>query len=607
MRGAKPKASGPRPTVVAIAVAVVVAGLAGGVGVAAADGPTVAVTVEGTALPDGGSVTVSDDPDVTVDVEANATVDRVSIRVNGSERHSFAPDDTAFERTVTLDLDEGDHELTVVAEANETASLAGTVTKDSTGPRISYTSPFTTDRSPPPDVVDLDAADVTLAGDLHDASGVDRLYVERTYEYSFAGDSENARRQIRIDEPGDSFSRSLLLGLGENELLVRATDSRGQTRIHRTTLRVTDDTRPEITVTAVEPVADGTEARIAGEVTDDVKVESLSVRAGSDAESFLLNPTSKEPSRERLAATFETTVAADAGTVVLEATDVAGNVRTEEVAVDLDRRVAPEIGVDRGRTVREDGAVRVRASVTGGETTGVVVETLDADGAILASETVHGPDGEARDEVAVDLRLPAADGETTVVLRATDARGEEHVRRLTVAPPTPTPTPTPAATPTSTATATAVTTTPTLTPTSTPAPTPTAADGDGRVLPVTTPVAVAVVGALVLVLVGLRGVGGGSGGSGGGGTTGPSRRPGSGGGGGSGGSTRYSGGGSGGSTRYSGGSGGGGSRTSHTDPGGDGLDPSEYEVPTDGAYTDAPLEELSESVRDRIEERDDRD
>ncbi len=601
MRGAKPRARGPRPTVVAIAVALavavaaVVAGLAGGVGVAAADGPTVAVTVEGTALPDGGSVTVSDDPDVTVDVGANATVERVSIRVNGSERHSFAPDDTAFERTVTLDLEEGDHELTVVAEANETASLAGTVTKDSTGPRISYTSPFTTDRSPPPDAVDLDAADVTLAGDLHDASGVDRLYVERTYEYSFAGDSESARSQIRIGDPGDSFSRSLLLGLGENELLVRATDSRGQTRIHRTTLRVTDDTRPEITVTAVEPVADGTEARIAGEVTDDVKIESLSVRAGSDAESFLLNPTSKEPSRDRLAAAFETTVAADAGTVVLRATDVAGNVRTEEVAVDLDRRVAPVIGVDRGRTVREDGAVRVRASVTGGETTGVVVETLDADGAILASETVHGPDGEARDEVTVDLRLPAADGETTVVLRATDARGEEHVRRLTVAPPTPAPTP--AATPTPTATA--VTPTPTLTPTSTPAPapTPTGTGGDGRALPVTTPVAVAVVGALVLVLVGLRGVGGGSGGSGGGGTTGPSRRPGSGGGGGSGGSTRYSG----------GGSGGGGSRTSHTDPGGDGLDPSEYEVPTDGAYTDAPLEELSESVRDRIEERDDRD
>jgi hypothetical protein len=469
------------------------------------------------------------------------------------------------------------------------------VTKDSTGPRISYTSPFTTDRSPPPDVVDLDAADVTLAGDLHDASGVDRLYVERTYEYSFAGDTESARRQIRIDEPGDSFSRSLLLGLGENELLVRATDSRGQTRIHRTTLRVTDDTRPEITVTAVEPVADGTEARIAGEVTDDVKVESLSVRAGSDAESFLLNPTSREPSRDRLAATFETTVAADAGTVVLEATDVAGNVRTEEVAVDLDRRVAPEIGFDRGRTVREDGAVRVRASVTGGETTGVVVETLDADGAILASETVHGPDGEARDEVAVDLRLPAADGETTVVLRATDARGEEHVRRLTVAPAaTATRVSTPTVTPTRTATAAP---TPTATPTGTPAATPTAAGGDGLSLPVTTPVAVAVVGALVLVLVGLRGVvGGGSGGSGGGGTTGPSRRPGSGGG--SGGSTRYSGG---------GGSGGGGSQSPPTGPGGDGLDPSEYEVPTDGAYTDAPLEELSESVRDRIEERDDRD
>lgn len=102
----------------------------------AAVAPDVTVRVGDSTLADGGSVTVTDDPEVGVEVAAESAIDSVSIRVDGDPVRTFSPDSDSFSETVTLDVTDGDHELTVVASADGTTTLGGTVTKDSAAPRV---------------------------------------------------------------------------------------------------------------------------------------------------------------------------------------------------------------------------------------------------------------------------------------------------------------------------------------------------------------------------------------------------------------------------------------------------------------------------------------
>jgi hypothetical protein len=405
---------------------VVVAGFAP----AAAAAPNLTVTVDGTTVEDGGTVTVTDDPLIGIEASGDGTIVSVELRVDGETRRTFQPDAESFSDTIDLDLDDGDHELTVVAAGSGTTRQTVTVRKDSDGPRVSYTSPFTTERTGPTGTVTIEEADTTIAGELFDRSGVEMVRIERNYEWMFAGQTRRDRTTHRIADPGDNFSRPLLFGLGENEMRVEVIDVHGQRSTHDFTVEVVDGTRPSIDLDRFE--RSGNTLEVAGVVSDNVKVESLSVRAAS-GEKSVLTETSREPNRERLTTEFEFSARVTDGTeeITLVATDVAGNTREWDVPLDYRGHIVPTVSIDEGATRVDGDGVAVSGLVADGRVTRVVVETVGPDGTTVSTATIH--EGEATDRVPVRARLGSADGDTTVVVRAVDADGRTHEATLTLA------------------------------------------------------------------------------------------------------------------------------------------------------------------------------
>lgn len=427
---------------------------------------TLTVSVDGTTVGDGDSVTVTDDPELALDLEEDESIQSVTVRVDGETRQSFAPNATAFSERVTLDLIDGEHEVSVLVDDQE--RLTATVLKDSTGPLMTFTSPFESAGRPSNGEVSIDQANVTLAAELSDLSGVSEVQIERSYEWTFAGRSRRDRATYRIENPGTNVSQPLLFGLGENDLHVVAIDTHGQRRTHDITVRVFDTQRPVIELERFERTGD--RLHVEGTVSDNVKVNSLAYRIeGTAQKSFVLNPTSAEPTRSRIAVDFAFTVPVGDSTeaVVLEATDVADNEREWTVPLDYRGHLEPRVTIAETRV--SDGGVDVTGSVADGRVVQVVVESVGPDGSVVDSRTVY--DGEATSSVEIRERLDAAGGETTVVIRAVDADGRTYSESATLATPTPTRTPTATPSPTPTATAT---------PTATPTPVATTTGDDGE-------------------------------------------------------------------------------------------------------------------------------
>jgi hypothetical protein len=434
-----------RDTAVALTVVVLATALVPAVGAQA----TLTVTVDGTTVGDGDSVTVTDDPEVALELEGDEPIRSVTVRVDGETRQSFAPNATAVSERVTLDLTDGEHEVSVLVDDKE--RLTATVVKDSTGPLVTFTSPFESAGTPPNGEAVIYRGNATLAAEFSDLSGVSEVRIERTYESAFAGQSRRDLETYRIENPGDNVSQPLLFGLGENELHVVAIDTHGQQRTHDITVRVLDSQRPVIELNRFERI--GTELHVAGTVSDNVKVNGLSYRvAGTGQKNFVVNPTSGKPTRSRLAVDFAFTVPVSDRTegVVLEATDIAENEREWSVPLDYRGHLEPTITI--GETRASDGGVEVDGTVADGQVTQVVVESVGPDGAVVDSRTVY--DGSATSRVEVRERLDAASGETTVVIRAVDTDGQTYRESVTLATPTPSPTRTPTATPSPTATTT---------------------------------------------------------------------------------------------------------------------------------------------------------
>ncbi|MFD1633343.1 hypothetical protein ACFSBJ_06285 [Haloplanus ruber] len=418
---------GTRRRVVATGVIVllVISGMASTVAAA----PTLDVRVDGASVDDGATVTVTDDPRLRVEASGESAVASIAVEVDGETRHSFQPDAESVSEQVTLDIDDGEHEVRVVAEGSGTTEWTATIRKDSDGPRVSYTSPFTTERGRPSEAVVLDHADTTLAADLADESGVQLVRIERDYEWTFGGRSRRDRQTYRISDPGDNFSRPMLFGLGENDLTVETRDVHGQRTTHDITIRVEDISQPSIDLDRFE--RNGNTLEIAGVVEDEVKVRSLDVRVDRDRKS-VVTETSREPTRERLSVAFEDRVrlTGDVQEVTFVATDVAGNTREWTVPLDYRGHIVPTIDIDDEATRVDGDADAVEGTVTDGQVRRVVVETLDADGNTVSTATAY--DGEVTERVDVRARLGRAEGETTVVVRAVDVDGQEHERTLTL-------------------------------------------------------------------------------------------------------------------------------------------------------------------------------
>jgi hypothetical protein len=442
---------------------------------------------------EGNTTLVESSPRLGIDVSADTELDVVSVRVDGTTRRQFTPNATTLSESFRLELASGEHTVTVVAKADEVTTHEVTVTKDAARPYVRYTAPFETEQyAPPPENARVNDTNVTLAGEFTDVTGVERVRIVRETRYRVGTRTRTDRAVYRVDDPGETFSQPLFLGIGTNNITARYYDEVGNRREHRLTITV-DDTAPP-SLAGLSAARTGSDRlRIRGTATDNGQLSSVTVRAQNrTSRTYLYGPTDGRPDPTARRHAFDTNATLRPGTtaVVINATDTAGNSVQRTVAVR--RTVVPDLRLAPGRTRMVNRSVVVAAgTATDGEIVAASVETVDPDtGDVVDLVSLH--DGRVVNDLGFEERLAAPEGRTvTVRLRVTDSAGTEHVvslnRTLTVEDES-TATATPTPTPTATATATA---TPTPTPATTTAAPPANATAAGITVPfvgVTVPV-----------------------------------------------------------------------------------------------------------------------
>ncbi|WP_200531433.1 hypothetical protein [Halorubrum sp. LN27] len=262
------------------------------------------MTVDGEPLTNSGERIVLEDPTANVSVESSDPIDLIEIRVNGEIRNSYRPDNRSFEQSVSLALDPNENTVEVIARGDSVSTFKTTLTKNTAAPRVRYTSPFsTTVLGGPENETNVSSGQVTLAGDFHTVSEVDRVQIERTHIVETEDkneDNQTDRKLYRITDPGDSFSQDLLLGNGKNEIVARYTDTNGRTNTDSFDLIVDDATDPNITLNT--PDKSYTDSvRIRGEIRDETKLDRVAInRTSNNASQVLLTSSGTEPNRERL-------------------------------------------------------------------------------------------------------------------------------------------------------------------------------------------------------------------------------------------------------------------------------------------------------------------
>ncbi|MEF8783630.1 MAG: hypothetical protein V5A39_13825 [Haloarculaceae archaeon] len=424
-----------RGTVLVVTLIVVLAAVTG---VALAAEPTISVSVDDDDVAEGETVRTDSDPDIEIAVDADAAIELVEVRVDGEIRESYEPGTESFSETVSLDLDTGENDLRVVANADETATFDATILKDNASPFIEYTSPFETPgRRAPPDSIGVSDAEVTLSGDLIDDTGVESIAIEREFDYRFAGSSDTSREFYEMEDPGDSFSQEVFLGDGENEFTVTYTDEMGNKRVHEFTLDVSDTSEPTVDV-SVPSRTGAPQVRIQGTVGDNVKLDTVEVGILGGSSTQVLTQSSPEPDRDRLSVEINEEISLNEGEnrIEIEATDNAGNTVEREVEVVYDPNVEPRIVVDAERTGFEDGSLLVRGRIDRGKINDVTVESVDVGDDEIVDITNVDIGGETTNRVDIDESLAVANGETQIRIIVSDAEGNQHEESFRVDPET---------------------------------------------------------------------------------------------------------------------------------------------------------------------------
>jgi len=400
-------------------------------GVAVAE-PTVSVSVDGQGVSEGETVQTGGDPTVDVEASADSPIELVEIRVNGEVRETYEPGSTSVSESTTLDLDNGEQTLRVIVNAEETTTFEATVLRDGAAPLIEYTNPLRTpSMGSPPDSTTVGDAEVTLSANLRDDTGVETIEIRRTFTYSFGGSSEQSVASHTIESPGDDFEQELFLGDGENDLRIRYVDEMGNVRVHEFTLVVDDSELPTIELSAPQRTG-APQVRIRGEVTDNVKLQTVTVERPDGTSFQPITERSPEPDRDRLAIEINEEISLSEGEneFAVRATDNAGNTASESITVVYDRQVAPRVTFDADGTGFEDGTLRVQGRVDRGEITRVGIESVDPDsGDVIDITSVY--DGDATTRVDIDETLGVGDGEARIRVIITDAAGNQHEETFT--------------------------------------------------------------------------------------------------------------------------------------------------------------------------------
>ncbi|QLH82621.1 hypothetical protein [Halosimplex pelagicum] len=418
-------------------------------GGAASAKPAVDVTIRSTDVADGDTYEAGTDVDITVnasvgDVAINGTeLSEIVVRVNGEFVESVPVDGRSVTETVEPSLSNGENEIRVIVtdDAGAVNATTFTVEKDTEAPHVYLTSPYETAPWKSIGNGTSNGSRVTIAGNIIESAGVEKLRLTRT----FGGD--RSARVVR--DVGENFSVEMLLGYaangdGTNEFRLTATDEFGNTRVYTFAVTVEDRRAPSV---SVEPVPNRTtrnKVYLTGTFRDDVGVRSANLTLrGPDGnvtnESMITAGDSGAPDPDRLSMSFnESLYTLFPGTyeATISVTDAAGKTTTRTVPIERvpqpKRDVAPTIAVDRDRTVvLNDERLFLAGTAFEGVTERLVVETRVATtGETLDYQVVHS--GSRRQRVEFDREVAIAGNRTTVIVRATDAKGVEHTEEFAV-------------------------------------------------------------------------------------------------------------------------------------------------------------------------------
>jgi hypothetical protein len=401
-------------------------------GVALAE-PTVSVSVDGQAVSDGETVRTDSDPTVDIEASADSSIELVEVRVNGEIRESYEPASESFSESTTLDLDNGEQDVRIIVNAEETSTFDATILRDGAAPLIEYTSPFRTpDKAPPPDTTTVGDANVTLAGNIDDHTGAETIEIRRVFEYRYGGTSEQSVATHELQDSGESFEQELFLGDGENDIRVRYTDEMGNVRVHEFTLTMDDNEAPTVELSAPERTG-APQVRIRGAVSDNVKLQTVEVQRPDGTTFQPLTERSPAPNPARLSVDINEEVELSEGPneFRVEATDNAGNSHSESITVVYDRQIEPRITLDADRTGFEDGQLRVRGRVDRGEIRRVVAQSSDPDSEdVIDIQEAYAGDTTSR--VDIDQTLAVGDGETRIRIIVTDSNDNQIDETFTV-------------------------------------------------------------------------------------------------------------------------------------------------------------------------------
>ena len=417
---------------VVLSLAILLVATATVAGGAAAEAPKIELTVNGSPVTDGERVVVPS-VNLSTEITGNVSISRVEIRVDGTTIHEATPETTDYRVAIDHDFHARTNDVQVVVKGPDgglwTHQVA--VYKDTLSPDIGLDSPVSVEPGYQfPDRQRREEATLSVSGVVEDAASIE----------SFSARVVGGGRSVettRLD--GNRFRLNTTLALGNNSLIVEATDEFGNHASRRLQFHVNDESPPSLRISdwpdrtavrTIHPTVVATDAVAVAEVR--YRIPGQPGRRIVDPPAALLDGGRTNVTR-RPALTF-----ARPGTynVTFNVTDVTEKFTEVTKTVTYDpvtpaEAVAPSVRVRTAHSgLYNETRYRLNATVENGSVRAVEVEARNRRGRVTFLETVY--DGSNRSTVPVALDVPIDPGRNEIEIAVTDALGNAHVRTLVV-------------------------------------------------------------------------------------------------------------------------------------------------------------------------------